>query len=74
MDKELGASCPGQFIFPPYPEFLKSFAERKINQPGQLAPNPSDKDNQTECKCNHLSLTEIMFTSLTTKYSKIMVQ
>ena len=26
----------------------KSWAGGKINQPGQLAPHPSDKDNQTE--------------------------
>ena len=35
-----------------------------------LAPHPSVKDNRTE----HLSLTERMFPSLTTKYSKLMVQ
>ena len=46
----------------------------KINQPGQLAPHPSDKGNQTDVGCKHLSLAEIMFTSLTSKYSKIMVQ
>ena len=46
----------------------------KINQPGQLAPHPSDKGNQTDVGCKHLSLAEMMFTSLTTKYSKIMVQ
>ena len=27
----------------------KSWAGGKIKQPGQLAPHPSDKDNQTEC-------------------------
>ena len=42
--------------------------------PAQLAPHPSDKGNQTDVGCKHLNLTEIMFTSLTTKYSKIMVQ
>ena len=26
----------------------KSWAGAKINQPGQLAPHPSDKDNWTE--------------------------
>ena len=46
----------------------------KINQPGQLAPHPSDKGNQTDVGCKNLSLTEIMFISLTTKYSMIMVQ
>ena len=36
---------------------------------------PSDKGNQTlNVGRKHLSLAEIMFTSLTTKYSKIMVQ
>ena len=34
----------------------------------------SDKGNQTDVGCKHLSLAEIMFTSLTTKCSKIMVQ
>ena len=37
-------------------------------------PHPSDKGNQTDVGCKHLSLAEIMFTSLATKYSKIMVQ
>ena len=27
----------------------KSWAGGKINQPGQLAPHPTDKGNQTEC-------------------------
>ena len=35
---------------------------------------PSDKGNQTDVGCKHLSLAEMMFTSLTTKYSKITVQ
>ena len=38
-----------------------------------LNVNISDKGNQTDVGCKHLSLTEIMFISLTTKYSKIMV-
>ena len=47
---------------------------RDGGQAGQLAPHPSGKGNQTDIGCKHLSLAEIMFTSLTTKYSKIMVQ
>ena len=52
----------------------KSWAGGKINQPGQLAPTPRTRITELNVRCKHLSLTEIMFTSLTTKYSKIMVQ
>ena len=39
-----------------------------------LPPTPRTGVNQTDVGCKHLNLTEIMFTSLTTTYSKIMIQ
>ena len=39
-----------------------------------LPPTPRTRITELNVRCKHLSLSEIMFTSLTTKYSKIMVQ
>ena len=39
-----------------------------------LPPTPQTRVTKLNVGCKHLSLTEIMFISLTTKYSKIMVQ
>ena len=51
-------------LAPPRPEF----------QNGLLAPTPRTRVTKLNVGCIHLSLTEIIFISLTTKYLKIMVQ
>ena len=39
-----------------------------------LPPTPRTRITELNVRCKHLSLAEIMFTSLTTNYSKVMVQ
>ena len=57
----VGGKLSSAVYLAPHPEFQREFP-------------PSDKGNQTDVGCKHLSLSEIMFISLTTKYSKIMEQ
>ena len=48
---------------------LKFWAGGKTNRRGQLAPHPLSKRNQLNVWSKHLRLIEIMFISLSTKYS-----
>ena len=56
-----------KFVY--YQFSLKFWADGKVNRPGQLASSPCQNVTQLNVWTKHLRLTEIKFTSLSTKYS-----